>query len=189
MKHIAIKLMAAFLACNVVSSCIEEVDPQSNIITGGQASDAPGAFDNFVDAITSNLVGQFLYRPNSTNVTDAGYPCFFLERDALGQDIAVVGKNNHYDSWYTVSERLGPGYAVCQMPWTYYSKWIKNCNIVVGLAGDNPDPSRRIGAGIAHAMRRRQKHYLWLQKRQHKQKRITTHVKATKICGLSSSQT
>ena len=92
MKHIAIKLMAAFLACNVVSSCIEEVDPQSNIITGGQASDAPGAFDNFVDAITSNLVGQFLYRPNSTNVTDAGYPCFFLERDALGQDIAVVGK-------------------------------------------------------------------------------------------------
>lgn len=153
MKHIAIKLMAAFLACNVVSSCIEEVDPQSNIITGGQASDAPGAFDNFVDAITSNLVGQFLYRPNSTNVMDAGYPCFFLERDALGQDIAVVGKNNHYDSWYTVSERLGPGYAVCQMPWTYYSKWIKNCNIVVGLAGDNPDPSRRIGAGIAHAMR------------------------------------
>ena len=153
MKHIAVKLIASFWACALLSGCIEEVDPQGRTITGKQLGEAPNAFEKAVDATTSTLVGQFYYRPTATFVFDAGYPCFFLERDAMGQDIAVVGKNNQYDAWYSVSEVLGPGYAVCQLPWTYYSKWLKNCNIVIGMAGENPEPARRTGAGIARAMR------------------------------------
>lgn len=47
----------------------------------------------------------------------------------------------------------GPDYAICQVPWTIYYGWIKNCNVVISLAGEKPDEEHIVGAGIAHAMR------------------------------------
>jgi hypothetical protein len=43
--------------------------------------------------------------------------------------------------------------AVCQVPWTYYYGWIKSCNTVISLAGENPEADKVAGAGIAYAMR------------------------------------
>jgi hypothetical protein len=39
------------------------------------------------------------------------------------------------------------------LPWRYYYKWIKNCNIVISLAGAEPADDKKSGAGIAYAMR------------------------------------
>lgn len=39
------------------------------------------------------------------------------------------------------------------MPWTYYYGWIKNCNTVLSLGGENPDEKFKAGEGIAYAMR------------------------------------
>ena len=65
----------------------------------------------------------------------------------------VTVYSNWYSNWYECGVGLGPQYAACQLPWTYYYSWIKNCNTVLSLAGSTPDADKVTGAGIAHAMR------------------------------------
>ena len=138
----------------LLSGCIKEIDPQTSNVTIDQANNAPGAFENFVSAITNSLAGSFTYSKSKQHPYDFGYPSFFLMRDVMGQDIALEDKGNEwYTTWYACGVGLGPQYAVSQYPWTYYYGWIKSCNIVISMAGENPDGERMVGSGIAYAMR------------------------------------
>lgn len=144
----------ALTAVMTLNSCIEEIDPQSNRVSRDQAAGAPGAFDNFVASITSSLNGEFTYGGDSHYPWDFGYPSFFLQRDVMGMDMAIeTAGSEWYTTWYSCGTGLGPTYAVCQLPWTYYYGWIKNCNTVLNLAGEEPADEQKSGAGIAYAMR------------------------------------
>ncbi|MDO4164004.1 MAG: RagB/SusD family nutrient uptake outer membrane protein [Bacteroides sp.] len=152
MKNIT-SLFATAAACLVLASgCIKEIDPQTSTVTEEQAGNAPGSFDNFVTAITNSLVGSFTYGGSSNYPFDYGYPSFFLMRDVMGQDIAVED-GSWYTTWYSCGTALGPQYAYCQVPWTYYYGWIKSCNTVISMAGEEPESDKIEGAGIAYAMR------------------------------------
>ena len=155
MKKTIIYIAAlALTTVTTLNSCIKEIDPQSSTATKNQAANAPGAFDNFVASLTSSLNGKFTYSGSSQYPWDFGYPSFFLQRDVMGQDIAVETSGSEwYNTWYSCGTGLGPTYAVCQLPWTYYYGWIKNCNTVLSLAGEEPDADKKVGAGIAYAMR------------------------------------
>ncbi|MCE2616849.1 MAG: RagB/SusD family nutrient uptake outer membrane protein [Phocaeicola sp.] len=160
MKKIISMLFAVVIAGSLTTSCIEEYDPEGYktdrgyiLATNDQAAKAPGSFNNFVNTITSTLCGQFTYGGSSHYPYDFGYPSFFLMRDVMGNDIVAHGNNNWYSTWYACGTGLGPQYARCQIPWTYYYAWIKSCNTVLALAGENPDEEKMAGAGIAHAMR------------------------------------
>lgn len=153
-KSIVYMAALALTAVTTLNSCIKEIDPQSNRVTRDQAAAAPGAFENFVASITSSLNGDFTYGGDSHYPWDFGYPSFFLQRDVMGSDIAVETSGSEwYTTWYSSGTGLGPTYAVCQLPWTYYYGWIKNCNTVLDLAGAEPDEEHATGAGIAYAMR------------------------------------
>ena len=144
----------AMTAVTTLNSCIKEIDPQSSTVTRDQAAAAPGAYDNFVASITSSLNGDFTYSGSSQYPWDFGYPSFFLQRDVMGQDIAVESSGSEwYTTWYSSGTALGPTYAVCQLPWTYYYGWIKNCNTVLTMIGEEPAENQKNGAGIAYAMR------------------------------------
>lgn len=135
------------------TSCIKEIEPQNSTVTGEQAGNAPGSFNNFVAAITSSLNGAFTYSGGDNAVYDFGYPSFMLMRDVMGQDIATEDGNEWYSTWYGCGTGLGPQYAVSQYPWTYYYGWIKSCNTVITLSGETPEGEKKTGAGIAYAMR------------------------------------
>lgn len=136
------------------TSCIKEIDPQNSTVTADQAANAPGAFSNFVTAITNSLAGAFTYSGSNQYPYDHGYPSFYLMRDVMGQDIALEDEGSEwYSTWYGCGTGLGPQYAVSQLPWTYYYGWIKSCNNVISLAGEEPDEDKLSGAGIAYAMR------------------------------------
>lgn len=154
MKKILLSLSVAF-GCTFATSCIEEIDPLGGdkYVTSEQAANAPGAYNNFVNAITSSLVGEFTYSGSSNTPYDYGYPSFYLMRDVQGQDMALGYSGHWYQTWYTSDAGLGPQYAVSQYPWTYYYGWIKNCNTVLSLAGAEPTADQVTGAGIAYAMR------------------------------------
>ena len=111
MKNI-VKLFSvsmAFLAFTT-TSCIKEIDPQNSTITADQAANAPGAFNNYVAAITSTMAGTFVY---NSNPYDFGYPSFFLQRDVMGQDIALEDDGSEwFSTWYACGTGLGPQYAV-----------------------------------------------------------------------------
>jgi len=144
-------ITAAATLLLTANSCIKEIDPQNSYATAEQVANAPGAFDNAVNAITSSLCGQFTYSGSSQRPYDFGLPSFFLQRDVMGQDIAYP-----YISWFNYwycSQYLAPSYAVTQLPWTYYYKWIKSCNEVLSLTGEEPSESMKTGAGIAYCMR------------------------------------
>lgn len=155
MKKYIVSLAIATFTLSSLTGCIEEYEPEGygNYVTKDQASQAPGAFDNFVNNITSSLSGQFTYSGSSMSPWDFGYTSFFLQRDVMGQDIALANDGSWYQSWYASSIALGPRYAACQLPWTYYYGWIKNCNTVLSLGGENPDEKFKAGEGIAYAMR------------------------------------
>lgn len=142
------------LAMTALTGCIKEIDPQSSTVTADQAANAPGSFDNFVATITSSLNGAFTYSGSNQYPYDFGYPSFFLQRDVMGHDIVCEsGGSEWYTNWYACGSGLGPQYAVCQVPWTYYYGWIKSCNTVISLAGEEPAADKVSGAGIAYAMR------------------------------------
>lgn len=155
MKKYIVSLAIATFTLSSLTGCIEEYEPEGydNYVTTDQASQAPGAFDNFVNNITSSLSGQFTYSGRDMRPWDFGYTSFFLQRDVMGQDIALANDGSWYQSWYASSIALGPRYAACQLPWTYYYGWIKNCNTVLSLGGENPDEKFKAGEGIAYAMR------------------------------------
>lgn len=142
-------------ALTLPTSCIEEYEPQNGNVTDGQAGAAPGSFDNFVSGITTSLNGQSNYSNDpQNNANDFGMPSMFIMHDILGQDMVSNGTNTDwFSSWYMYDQTLGPSYANCQMPWTVYYAWIKNCNTVISMAGAEPSEERKAGAGIAYAVR------------------------------------
>lgn len=153
-KHI--KLIATLLigASALSTGCLQETFPQQGTVTVDQAGEAPNSFNNFVTACTSTLAGEFLYSGTDYSPYDFGYTSFFLQRDVMGQDILCEDTDSeHYTTWYTCGVVLGPTYAICQLPWTLYYGWIKNCNVVISLAGEEPSADHITGAGIAYAMR------------------------------------
>lgn len=152
MKKILLSIVSVALAMPMLTSCIEEIDPQTSYVTQKQASETPGFFESSVASLISNLNGQFTYSGSDNHPYDFGYPSFFLQRDAMGQDMVTAGTNNWYTTWYEASYGLGPTYARCQVPWTYYYKWIDNCNKAITLYKEAPE-ERAIGAGIAYTLR------------------------------------
>ncbi len=150
-KFIAVSLMATSL-----TSCIKEFDAEKDYVSQKELEEAPKAFASLVDAITSNLSGEYTYSGSSQYANDWGYPSILIQNDIMGQDIvpADCSGSEWFATWYAgQAEGLGPNYALCQMPWTYYYLWIKNCNTVIAYPNGEPTESQKAGVGQAYAMR------------------------------------
>jgi len=153
MKLLYIPFIAAGL---LATGCIEEIDPLTSIVTQDQLDKAPDSSAKLATAVTSDIVGHTIYADYKENdAVDFGLPSVMIMRDVQGQDMVNANSDyNWYSTWEFCGAALGPGYARCQMPWTYYYGWIKNCNNVLKVTGDEPtDADDKIYAGIAHAMR------------------------------------
>ena len=150
-----IKFIAASLMVTSFTSCMKEFDVEKNYVSQEELEDAPKAFSSLVDAITSNISGEYTYSGASQYANDWGYPSILIQNDIMGQDIVPVdcSGNEWFSTWYSGSVSLGPNYAMCQMPWTYYYLWIKNCNIVIAYPKGEPNDEQKAGVGQAYAMR------------------------------------
>jgi hypothetical protein len=157
MKKIISAFLLAAAGTGLMTSCLQEVDPQSGTASEEQVANAPKSFDGFVDNLTDALSGEFLYAGSDHRVYDFGYTAQFITRDVEGQDMVAAGSNNWFNTWYQDVNYLSSGYAVTQLPWTIYYGWIKNCNDVISTGGATdyatPTEGREHGVGIAYAMR------------------------------------
>ena len=88
MKKIILNFAIVVSGLFTATSCIEEINPQTDYASKDQTADAPNAYQNFVDGITSSMIGQVLY--NANYPYDFGYPTFFQKRDDMGQDVIHV---------------------------------------------------------------------------------------------------
>lgn len=151
MKNIFKIAIVALSAASLMTSCMKEINPQSNYATSDQVAAAPGAFDMYVSAITASMVGSYSFG-SSYSYDLGGYPTFMFHWGVMGQDI-VIEDGSTFSQWYTSGVALGSQYLICQMPWTYFYKWINNCNIVLGIIGGEPNDDQKLGAGTAYACR------------------------------------
>lgn len=151
MKNKILSMMAVATLLTSATSCIKEIDPQTSYATVDQVGNAPGVLDNAVNAITATMCGHFPLEGNNGRLRDMGYPSLIIQRDVMGQDV-VYPYLNWFSAQYTC-QTLGPSYIYCQFPWSYYYKWIKSCNEVISMAGENPDAKQMPAAGIALAWR------------------------------------
>ena len=138
------------------TSCIEEIDPQSSTVSKDQVANAPGSTDKLTAAITSQMTGSPLYGSTPSDYAwDFGYTTTFIWRNVMGQDMVNLDdKTNWYSTWAYCGTGLGPAYAICQAPWTYYYGFIKNCNNVIStIPAEHATGQDKINLGIAHAMR------------------------------------
>lgn len=150
MKKISLYIAGAALTLLPVG-CIKEYPAERNeYITSDQANSAPGAYDNFVNSIIDNNSGHFF---RGGGATDFGYSSYSIERDVCGNDMVSYKDNGWWSAWYQCGSSLAPTGGACQYPWTFYYKQIKSCNIVLGMAGEEPSADRRTGAGLAYCMR------------------------------------
>ncbi len=192
MNRCMIKAALVAIAGLTLTSCIEEIDPQSSTVTKEQVMNARGAYGNLVSAITSSLNGEFTYSGNNTDPYDFGYPSFFLQRDVMGQDMVVQDSGSEwYSTWYGSFSGLAPTTGRCQVPWTYYYGWIKNCNVVLSMIDGEPTTAQKSGAGIAHAMRAMFYHDLarmYAQKPYWVDKNATTVPIVTEATDIANSQ-
>lgn len=154
MKLLYIPFLAA--GAMLATGCIEVIDPQSSTVTQEQVDDAPNSSAKLASAITSEIIGHPVYASYTYNYAwDFGLPAEFIMRDCQGQDMVNVDNGyNWFEDWQYCGAGLGPGYAVCQIPWTYYYGWIKNCNNVLLVTGENPESADdKVYAGLARSMR------------------------------------
>ena len=151
MKNIFKFAIVALSAASLMTSCMKEIDPQTSYATSEQVAAAPGAFDMYVSAITASMVGSYSF--GSSYAPDlGGYPSFMFHWGVMGQDL-VIEDGSTFFQWYSSGTALGSQYLYCQMPWTYFYKWINNCNIVLGIVGGEPNDAQKVGAGTAYACR------------------------------------
>lgn len=143
----------AFGLTLMTSSCMQEYLPLGSIVSEEQVEKAPGVYESYVSAVTSSLVPKPKFASGSDLPFDYGYCSFFQIRDVMGQDVVTNTSAHQYGTWYQCGQALGPRYLLCQMPWTYYYSWIKNCNNVISIAKEDTEENQKDGLGIAYAMR------------------------------------
>ncbi|MBD5267459.1 MAG: RagB/SusD family nutrient uptake outer membrane protein [Bacteroides sp.] len=153
MNKIFSSILVGAASMMLFTGCLEEFQPEASFVTGEQAANAPGSYETFVGGLTSSTTGKFLYSPSNEYPWDFGYTTFYLMRDVQGQDLVLEYDGSWYSTWYQCGRMLGPGYRDCQISWTLYYSWIKDCNTVISLAGPDPAEDKKVGAGIAYAMR------------------------------------
>lgn len=144
-------IFSALVAALSMSGCMQSFEPQDSIVTKDQVAKAPKAFNDLVDAVTNDLIGDFPYSGDNSFANDFGLPSMFIRRDVAGQDM-FPAYMNWWSSFYT-SSGLAPTTAYTQMPWTIYYGWIKSCNIVISMVEGEPTEAQKAGLGIAYAMR------------------------------------
>ncbi len=147
MKNILKLSLTVLCTLTLAAGCIQETVPATSYVTSEQAQ-VPGAFDRFVDAVTTQLAG-FPTMSGGTNANDFGYPRFFIAWDSMGQDIVQPNMTNGwFDSFYSIRS-LGETSANSQYTWSVLYKQIKSANTVIANAGDDPDDSMKPGTGLA----------------------------------------
>ena len=144
--------MAAAIALTSLTSCIQDFVPEQNYASKDQIEKAP--FSSLTYAFTSTLCGEYAYSGTDMDANDFGYPATLLMHDFMGQDIAPVDASGYewFSPWY-IASAISPSTANAQMSWSYYYRWIKNCNVLISTAGENPTADQYAGLGQAYALR------------------------------------
>ena len=155
MKNYILKYSAAFAACVLAVSCIEETFPEGSTVTGDQLSQSDAALQSLVNSIPVAM-NQTGYTTSSTDYHfDFGKPGMGLIFDMSLEDV-IFPSNPGYNwfTYYATMNKVGPDNFIPSYFWTGYYKWIKNANDVIrAIDEESANEDQLVYLGQAYAFR------------------------------------
>lgn len=122
-------LVLAIGALFSVTSCIDEVAPESEYATGDQMSGVGLA--SAINGLSSQFSQGYLVYGQQTHETDMAYPQFMIAATELMGDMYPEGSNSGYD-WYrnynTMSNSMGVSSYFAYLPWRTLYAFVKSAN-------------------------------------------------------------
>lgn len=154
-KYLSIlSISLAFVLLSLTfTSCIEETFPESSTATADQVAESDEGVKGMANAMINYFLNTNTY--GSNNNFEIGYSGYALIREAMCNDFHV--SNSSYD-YFSIGAKntaaIGPNYAMAVATWTYYHRFIKRANDIIGMVDINKDSDAMIQyLGIAHALR------------------------------------
>ena len=112
-----------------LSSCIEEVKPESEYATEEQMSSS--GLSSAISGMSSQLSKGYLVYGEQTHETDMGYPQFMIAFTEMMGDMYPGGSNSGYD-WYrtynTMSASMNANSYFSYLPWRTLYMFVKSAN-------------------------------------------------------------
>lgn len=166
MKNIT-KFFTMLVASSLtLTSCIEEVLPESSTATAEQVGASSSALEASVSGIPAQMCQGYLVYGDQVHETDMAFPQLLIAMTEMLGDMYPLGENSGYD-WYrnynTFSSNYGDNSYMAYLPWRTLYMFIKTANDVIGavdITNENLPNDIKGYAGIAYACRAM--HYYFL---------------------------
>lgn len=137
MKNIIKATIVLGAAALLASGCIKETFPTGSTQTKDQVSKQPSAIDGLLNSIPAAMVttGTAGHLSSYNVHYDFGIGAIHMATEFMLEDIATLGDNPYYNSFYAwcMNQAQGDIYISCAYFWDCYYPWIKACNDVISL--------------------------------------------------------
>ena len=157
MKTIYKSLIAGIVLTPALTSCIEETFPQGGTVTSAQLGSSSAATESLVWGMTAyyntiEILGRDL-------AYDWGYGSLMHIRDVMTEQMAIVDSGYDWYSFWSQDTYIGPGYAVTQFIWNFYTKLVLTTNNAIDAINPETASEQQLCyLGMAYAFRA--SHYL-----------------------------
>ena len=134
MKNIT-KFFTMLVASSLtLTSCIEEVLPESSTATAEQVGASSSALEASVSGIPAQMCQGYLVYGDQVHETDMAFPQLLIAMTEMLGDMYPLGENSGYD-WYrnynTFSSNYGDNSYMAYLPWRTLYMFIKTANDVM----------------------------------------------------------
>lgn len=151
-----IYLISLAVSALAATGCLKE-DIPTTLATEDMISKSNDALSGMVNGIPAQMVTPYFSSGSrKSNDYDFSYPAIKIMLDTAAGELVVNGKDNYdwFMYWIRNVYSIGENSSMASMPWTAYYKYIRSCNNLIGIIGDEPErEASRIILGQAFAYR------------------------------------
>ena len=144
------------LALFLATGCLKENFPTTSA-TEDMLAQSTEALSGMLNGIPAQMVTPyFAYGSRSSNDYDFSYPSLMIILDTVAGELVLNGRDNYdwFLYWMRNVSDIGETSGPASVPWTDYYKYIRSCNNLVSIIGEDPQrESSRIILGQALAYR------------------------------------
>ena len=150
--------MLALSATFVLTGCIEETFPESDMATAQQIQASASALEGAVNGISSQMSQGYLVYGEQVNEIDMAMPSLMIiQTELLGDIYPGISDNAGYDWYrrYNTCQNIGTTTDYSFLPWFTLYKFIKSANDVIANVDIETETSEEklAYAGFAYACR------------------------------------
>lgn len=150
-KYLISFLALAFM-CITFTACMDETFPKSGTATSDQVAESDEGVRGMANSLTNYFLATNVY--GSSYNFEIGYYGYSLVREAMCNDMHVANSSYDYFGDGARTTYIGPNYSLAVVTWTYYFRFLKRANDMIGIIDpDNSTEAMIEYLGVAHSMR------------------------------------